>query len=298
MTRAQIQCFLTVVDKMSITEAAKALYVSQPAVSKRISQLEEELGLELFERKNAKLSLTAAGKKAVKIFREFESKIEELIEENADRQKKECQGRVRLGIADGWDISEWFSKITRELKERCPDVELELLCQGHEELIRMLQKKEVDMVMDQSELFAGMKELRLTALRKMKCILMFSRKHPLSGKENLSLSDFRNYPFYVAVSKKGEAFILDMLQACVKEGFIPKIEYISSLSATYVKVLSGNGVFFADEFLLAKDQSRFSSIELPLERTLCLGCRREQSSACDAVEKMIIEYGESLFEVE
>ena len=72
----------------------------------------------------------------------------------------------------------------------------------------------------------------------------------------------------------------------------------SSLSATYVKVLSGNGVFFADEFLLAKDKSRFSSIELPLERTLCLGCRKEQSSACDAVEKMIIEYGESLFEVE
>lgn len=298
MTRAQIQCFLTVVDKMSITEAAKVLYVSQPAVSRRISQLEEELGTKLFSRDNARLMLTPAGIRAVEIFRDFENKIERFMQE-AERtvDLSAARGTVRLGVADGWDISRWFGKITEVLKERYPDIKLELACQSHEELIRMLEKKEVDMVMDQKELFSGISGVRIHPIRKMKCILMYSKSHPLAGKNDLRLGDFRNYPFYVAVSKKAEIFILDMLQACLSEGFIPKVEYINSLSATYVKLLSENGVFFADEFLIAKDQERFAHILLPSERILCLGCRSGLSGACDAVEEVIIECSsEDLFE--
>ncbi len=55
MTIQQIQYFLMDAEKMSFTETAKAMYVSQPAVSRQISLLEEEIGLELFRRNKSTL---------------------------------------------------------------------------------------------------------------------------------------------------------------------------------------------------------------------------------------------------
>ena len=55
MTNAQINCFLTLVEEGSFAKAAGALFISQPAISKSISKLEEELGFVLLERKAGSL---------------------------------------------------------------------------------------------------------------------------------------------------------------------------------------------------------------------------------------------------
>ena len=61
MNSLEIQYFLTIVKYGSFTEAAQALSVSQPAISKQIRQLEAELGCSLFARSGRTLSLTEAG---------------------------------------------------------------------------------------------------------------------------------------------------------------------------------------------------------------------------------------------
>lgn len=87
MTLSQIQCFLVVAEKMSITEAANSLYVTQPAVSHRISKLEEELGVELFHRDSSKIVLTAAGNTYVEFFSDF---VKDLDKISADlKEEKE-----------------------------------------------------------------------------------------------------------------------------------------------------------------------------------------------------------------
>ena len=50
MTQTQINCFLAVARERSFTRAANSLYISQPAISRSISKLEDELGFQLFER--------------------------------------------------------------------------------------------------------------------------------------------------------------------------------------------------------------------------------------------------------
>ena len=62
MTSLQIQYFLATVRQMSFTKAAAELYITQPSLSKQISTLESELGVELFDRSvKTKLHLTPAG---------------------------------------------------------------------------------------------------------------------------------------------------------------------------------------------------------------------------------------------
>ena len=65
MTEREIEAFLTIVRTGSISAAAEVLYVTQPALSRRIRALEQELGYQLFIRKKGlrNVGLTAEGRK-------------------------------------------------------------------------------------------------------------------------------------------------------------------------------------------------------------------------------------------
>ena len=61
MTSFQIQCFMTVAEYLNFTEAASQLFVAQSSLSRNISNLEEELSLQLFLRTKKYVRLTPAG---------------------------------------------------------------------------------------------------------------------------------------------------------------------------------------------------------------------------------------------
>ena len=61
MNTTQIECFLAVAQTLNFTQAAKSIFISQQAISKYISNLEEELGVRLFIRRHNEIELTAAG---------------------------------------------------------------------------------------------------------------------------------------------------------------------------------------------------------------------------------------------
>lgn len=96
MTIQQIQYFLMAAEKMSFTETAKVMYVSQPAVSRQISLLEEEIGLELFRRNKSTLQLTGAGERLAVFFSKTFQEYREIRNElKTDAHK--LSGVVTLG---------------------------------------------------------------------------------------------------------------------------------------------------------------------------------------------------------
>ena len=64
MLNNNLHIFITAAELGSLTEAAKKLYVTQPAISHAIKKLEDELGVQIFHRENSKLSLNETGKVA------------------------------------------------------------------------------------------------------------------------------------------------------------------------------------------------------------------------------------------
>ncbi|HBT58919.1 MAG TPA: LysR family transcriptional regulator, partial [Pseudomonas sp.] len=61
-TFRQLETFLVVAERLSVTEAARVLHLAQPSVSTQIAKLEQSLGLKLFEQIGKRLHLTDAGK--------------------------------------------------------------------------------------------------------------------------------------------------------------------------------------------------------------------------------------------
>lgn len=94
----RLKVFYTVSQKLSFTKAAEALFVSQPAVTKHIKELEEQLGTSLFKRNGSNISLTPAGQILVKhtqhIFDTYAALENELAQLNDS-----VNGTIRIGAS-------------------------------------------------------------------------------------------------------------------------------------------------------------------------------------------------------
>lgn len=106
--------FQRVVKTNSISKAAEELFISQSQVSRVISSLEHELGVELFERKGHKLELTPCGR----VFYEDSSSVIDLCFKAIDRVKKTYAGmRSQISFASNFEgrTEHFLSEITKSL---------------------------------------------------------------------------------------------------------------------------------------------------------------------------------------
>lgn len=124
MTTKTLEYFLVVVKHLNISKAAKELFISQPALSKQISQLEAELGVSLFDRTKHSLKLTYAGEVLLSETNELFNKREELLQrvraagnvsEN-DLHLCHMPGALNYHVAD----------VLAQFQSRYPEIDLKL----------------------------------------------------------------------------------------------------------------------------------------------------------------------------
>lgn len=124
LTTRQVEAFVRVADELNFTRAAESLYMTQPALSRQVRQLEERLGFALFERTSRKVALTDAGAEFLAGARAALCALEEGIERGRDICRQQ-QGCLRLGFVIGAAL-ELTPLILEEFRKRRPDVTLEM----------------------------------------------------------------------------------------------------------------------------------------------------------------------------
>ena len=101
MNDLQITYFLALCRYKNFSETARRLYVSQPAVSKQIFSLEEELGVTLFKREYKNIDLTKEGK----ILQETLEKTVQMIQDAKTRMYRQSHSQeysLKIGVLQGW----------------------------------------------------------------------------------------------------------------------------------------------------------------------------------------------------
>src|SRR5580700_11995438 len=105
MELRHLRYYLAVADALNFSRAAERLRVAQPALSRQIHDLEEQLGFKLFERSTAKVHLTEAGRffqqQAAKLLMQLDIAVT-----SAQRIARGTTGEFRIGM--GWRASELF----------------------------------------------------------------------------------------------------------------------------------------------------------------------------------------------
>lgn len=178
----------------SLTKAAEELYISQPAVSQSIKQLENQLGISLFNRTHRGMELSAQGGKL--IFPEVERALALLNDAEARiiEVKTSATGVIRIGASD--TIFEYFlaDKIV-EFHEKFPAVKIELVADFTPDTIEKLKANRCDVAFVNLPIAVD-PELRLygNCMRLNDIFIVGEKYKELANEGTVSLSKLQKYP--------------------------------------------------------------------------------------------------------
>ena len=144
MTLQQIMYFQRVARSGSFTKAARACFVSQTAISRQISALEEELHVTLLERDTAHVKLTLAGEYFFQQVNELTARLEEVVT-RTQTIAQEQQTRLTLGIPTILE-QHAISQLLRQYHSLHPEVQLSTVAGSRHQLVSQLVDRKIDLL--------------------------------------------------------------------------------------------------------------------------------------------------------
>ncbi|CNK22888.1 hypothetical protein yaldo0001_4680 [Yersinia aldovae ATCC 35236] len=237
MKLRELHYFVEVVRNNGFGRATDKLYVTQPAISRAIKQLEGELGGELLIRDPKGVRLTERGRI---LFRHAENMLQQ--ERNLHRELldigEEISGTLRVGLPPVIS-STYFPQVILYFRNRCPLVELEIIEIPTTELERALQEGKVDIAAGILPLESQNYKTQLFATDSL--VLVVPNTHLLANKSSVTLPEFANEPFIQFT----ESFKINELILCAfgLYGLTPKVVGRSSnFDLVTAMIHSGMGV--------------------------------------------------------
>ena len=164
----------------TMAKASQHLYISQPALSKYIQNLEDTLNVELFHRNNGRLSLTFAGEQYVSAATKMLEIFDHLENELSDVQNA-AKGRIRLGIST-YRGPYLLPKVIAKFHREYPEIDLNVTEESAENLEQMLSRGELDIAV--LNLPLSLPNLEYTPILEEEILLAIPPDHP---KANLAV---------------------------------------------------------------------------------------------------------------
>ncbi len=208
ITLKQLQIFEAVASNKSYTEAARQLFLTQPAVSMQIKQLEEQTGLPLFDRSGKLVSLTAAGD----VLLHHAHLIHQQMME-AQQTMLEMRGlkRGRLNLTMASTASYFAPQLLAVFCERYPDVQIRLKVSNRDGLLQALEENTTDLVImgKPPEEMAVESEVFMDN----PLVVIAPPMHPLAGRKGIPLHELVSHPFIVRERGSGTRAALERFLA-------------------------------------------------------------------------------------
>ena len=191
MDMRNLQTFLYVAELSSFTRAAEVLRYSQSTVSFQVKQLERELNVTLFDRVNHTVTLTAKGREVLKYAQEIINIGNELNRFLAEEQV--VSGHVRIAMADSicpLFLGDGFAEFRRQY----PGITLKIFTAGTKEMLRLLNRNEVDLVITLDNHTYHM-EYVIAYEKRISTHFIASSGNPLAQSAGLQMRELLNHPF-------------------------------------------------------------------------------------------------------
>ncbi|CAG9167980.1 HTH-type transcriptional activator CmpR [Cupriavidus laharis] len=189
-TLRQLKVFETVARHMSFSRAAEELHLTQPAVSTQVRQLENHVGLPLFEQLGKKIYLTPAGHEMLHYSRSIIQQFRE-AEDAMSQLKGISGGRLNVAVISAGDY--FFPRLLAEFMERHDGVTLNLAVHNREELLHQLAGNLTDLaVMVRPP--EGMDTIN-ESFAPHPYVIVAAPSHPLVGQRNIPLSALTDEAF-------------------------------------------------------------------------------------------------------
>ena len=188
MTIRHLEIFVQVYREKSITRAAEKLYMTQPAVSVAIRELEKQYDVALFERLGRRLYVTGAGEalyaRAVQMWEEFRG-----LEQGLER-------KTALRVGSSVTLGNFLlPRVAAEWQMRHPESPLQVTVANGGRLQQMLRDNLLDVAVIEGAVNGA--ELETRPFRQDRLVLVLPQEHPLAVLEHITLAQVLEYPLLV-----------------------------------------------------------------------------------------------------
>jgi DNA-binding transcriptional LysR family regulator len=180
-----LRSFVTVGEERHVGRAARRLNIAQPPLSRRLQQLERELGVALFDRRRRRLQLTPAGVVFLQEARDVLDHADRAVEAMRGAARGET-GRLRIGFVESATASGILPDALARLRRERPGVNHDLRELPSLAQVNALRRDEIDAGLIESR-SADTRGLALRTILPGRCIAAVGRTHPLARLRRLTL---------------------------------------------------------------------------------------------------------------
>lgn len=240
MTIKQLEYFSTTAKLLSFSKAAEQLYVSQPALSRSILALEEEIGVALFDRNKHNVSLTPAGIVLAAKLPKLSVDLSEIIAEVQQVHSGKL-GTMRIAIQNGLAIPSSIRNALQYFTRPESNAEVLPVCLDPDDIIRSIQEGKIEIACTSEEMIPpGMYFEGMELYSDSACI---AHQHTLyqPNLEGDSLIDYRSASFICSGSESSPSLQF-LRELCISRGFFPKITLVKDSSTQFFCVENGLGI--------------------------------------------------------
>ncbi|SPJ15714.1 Uncharacterized HTH-type transcriptional regulator YwqM [Syntrophobacter sp. SbD2] len=254
----QLRSFQTVANLMSFNKAADRLNYAQSSISAQIHALEEELGVQLFDRLGKKVQITEAGAQLLR----YADKILNLVDETHSQMTadQEPAGSLTVRVPESFAVHR-LPPVIGEFHSRFPGVQLNFITCAHEGLEKDLRKGITDLAFLLAESVSA-SDLMVETLGFETIVLVAAPNHPLGAKRALHTQDLEGQT--ILLSRVDCSYRKVFEQMLDQEGVrgVKKLEFYS-VEAIKRCVMAAVGIAVLPETAVAAEAARREVIILP-----------------------------------
>src|SRR5262245_10157367 len=244
MELRHLRYFVAVGGEQHYGRAAQRLRVAQPALSRQIQALEDEIGFKLFDRLPRGVKISAAGKSFLEDARRILHELNEAIA-RAKRVASGQSGTLRVGFVESMSWHGVVSNSFRQFRERQPDAELRIKPLSSLEQIEAVRSEQLDagFVFTIADIGRELAQLKIDSVSLM---LAVPKGHPLAKSKTLRLRDLSSASFIWFPRRESPLFYDQLMRACFRGGLkSPHVVQEGVNEATILSLVScGLGVAF------------------------------------------------------
>ena len=145
MTTQQMEYFLSLAQELNFSAVAERFFISQPTLSRQISNMERELNAQLFIRKNNTVYLTRAGEQLYAGLKNIYGNFQDLARQVEDLGRSRA-GQLHIGVAEEQQISGQLLAAVRKLHQERPDVQITIRRCLYDQLRNGLLDGDLDLI--------------------------------------------------------------------------------------------------------------------------------------------------------
>jgi len=279
MELRHLRYFVTVAEELNVSRASARLRISQPAVSRQLRDLEEELGVELFRREKSGLKLTPAGET-------FLAHARDLLRRSGDAVKQmesfsKCAKEI---ITVGYIAPVLASILTpalRRFSQQHSNVEVALREMSPADQLKALRERRIDLGLIGNPCPEVEREFAVTALTRIPFQAVLPDNHLLALRKRIALSELEAEEFVGFAEEKFPGRNAAICAVCQAVGFTPRFgQHVESLTALLATVGAGKGVTLAPAEVgqLPHPKAVFVPLKPPAPSVISVAARRRDDS--------------------